>query len=178
MHGYLLDDFTPPPGSSTRSRLDQYQTYIAFLYAIASALSELYLRSHRICSHFCKPTNYCILSSHLQPAHSNWDADFLLTPIMRENRFAIFELKPSRFAIGLCWELPCGLLLCLKSCPQMQQTDNLQSWENQFQTRVCYQSGIACYNICFSLKEIIFKCSNPLNGQSHRSLTRESYGRN
>lgn len=53
IHGYLLDDFT-------RSRLEQYQTYISFLYPIASVLSKLYLRSQRIYSHFCKPT-YCIL---------------------------------------------------------------------------------------------------------------------
>lgn len=39
MHSYLLDH---PPGSSTINRLDQYQIYIAFLYAIASVPSELF----------------------------------------------------------------------------------------------------------------------------------------
>lgn len=97
---------------------------------------------------------------------------------MRQNTFAVTELKLSHFAVGLCWEHPCGLLLCLNSGLQTQQTDNLQLWEKQFQTRVDYQSGIACYNIFFSLKETIFKFTNPLNGQSHRSLTKETYSRN
>jgi len=57
------------------------------------------------------------------------------------------------------------------------QIDNLQSWENQFHTKVPYPPGIACYNICFSLKEATFTCINPLNGVS-QSLTKESYGRN
>lgn len=72
MRGHLLDDFTPPSGSSTRSRLDLYQTYVAFLYAIALALHEAYLRSHGIYPHFCKPI-YCTLSSHLLPVHSDDD---------------------------------------------------------------------------------------------------------
>lgn len=81
---------------------------------------------------------------------------------MRQNRFAVTELELPHSAIGLCQAHPCGLLLCLSSCSQMQQIGNLQSWENQFQTRVHHQSSIAYYNICFSLKEIIFKL-NPLN---------------
>lgn len=75
MHSYLLDDFTPPPDSSTRSRLDQYQTYIAFIYAIASAVSKLYLRSRSTYSHSASQPKLH-LKFHLQPAHSSWDADF------------------------------------------------------------------------------------------------------
>lgn len=39
-HGYLFEVFLPP-GSPTRNRLSKYQTDIAFLYAMASALCEL-----------------------------------------------------------------------------------------------------------------------------------------
>lgn len=97
MHVYLLAVFIPPLGSSTRNGSSQYQTNTAFLYAMASALSELIWGA-------TEPVHTFIN----QPlAHSSWDAELGFTPAVGGSRSAAAELELALW-VGLSSQHPWG----------------------------------------------------------------------